>query len=991
MPRRELLTAAQRFELLAFPDDESALIRLATLSKEDSAFIRQHRGDHNRLGLAVLMVYLRYPGRVLGPNEQPHARILGIIAAQLRVTSAVWDLYARRDETRREHLQELLARTGLVQFTRGHYRELAALLLPVAMQTTQGIVLARAAVEALRRQRVLLPPVAALEKLCAAVATRAQRDVYRLLTRALTDGQRTALDALLLPYSERPVSRLAWLRQSPGDPSARAVLAHIERLRAIREIGLPPDIGHSIHQNRLLQLAREGGQTAVYQIEEYETDRRHATLIAILLDTSASLTDETINLHDRLIGSFFTKAKHKYEKRFAADGKAVNEKVRLYAKVGAALIAAKEAKSDPFEAIEAVVPWEAFTASVKEAQDLARDTEFDSMALLAEHYIQLRRYAPTFLDTFEFRGAPARQNLLDAIALLREMNRTEVRKVPADAPTTFLGPRWKRFVIKDDGVDRKFYELAVMSELKNALRSGDISVPGSRQFKDFDEYLISRTEFDSQRRDDRLGLSAPTSARIWLDERLARLREALDETNRLAVAGELPDVELNERGLRITPLDNATPPAGKTLRQRAYDLLPRVKITDLLLEVDQWTGFTRHFTHLKNDAEPADRTLLLTAILADAFNLGLEKMADACPGTSLAKLSWLVAWHIRDETYQKGLVDLVNYQHKLPFASYWGEGTTSSSDGQRYQAGGHGRAAGYRNAKYGSEPGVLFYTHISDQYAPFYTKVINSPVRDATHVLDGLLYHESDLLIEEHYTDTAGFTDHVFGLFPFEGFVFAPRIADLPDKNLYVPGQASDWPALSALIGGTINQKVVEREFDDVLRLAASIKQGTVTASLILRKLGAYPRQNSLAVGLREIGRIERTLFTLKWLRDPVLRRRVSAGLNKGEARNSLARAVFFYRLGEIRDRSYDNQRYRASGLNLVVAAITLWNTVYLERAIATLRQHEEIDESLMPHVTPLGWNHIILTGDYVWHANKRVANGRFRPLRPVKSGTPKS
>ncbi len=179
---------------------------------------------------------------------------------------------------------------------------------------------------------------------------------------------------------------------------------------------------------------------------------------------------------------------------------------------------------------------------------------------------------------------------------------------------------------------------------------------------------------------------------------------------------------------------------------------------------------------------------------------------------------------------------------------------------------------------------------------------------------------------------------------------------------------------------------MVEREFDDVLRLAASIKHGTVTASLILRKLGAYPRQNSLAVGLCEIGLIERTLFTLKWLRDPVLRRRVSAGLNKGEARHSLARAVFFYRLGEIRDRSYDNQRYRASGLNLVVAAITLWNTVYLERAIATLRQHEEIDESLMPHVTPLGWNHIILTGDYVWHANRRVANGWFRPLRSARS-----
>jgi len=140
-------------------------------------------------------------------------------------------------------------------------------------------------------------------------------------------------------------------------------------------------------------------------------------------------------------------------------------------------------------------------------------------------------------------------------------------------------------------------------------------------------------------------------------------------------------------------------------------------------------------------------------------------------------------------------------------------------------------------------------------------------------------------------------------------------------------------------IGGPLNVKLMEQQFDEVMRLAASIKQGTVTASLILRKLAAYPRQNSLATGLREYGRLERTLFTLKWLRDPALRRRLTGGLNKGEARNALARTMFFHRPGEIWDRSYENQRYRASGLNLVIAAITLWNTVYLERAVNALRE----------------------------------------------------
>lgn len=133
------------------------------------------------------------------------------------------------------------------------------------------------------------------------------------------------------------------------------------------------------------------------------------------------------------------------------------------------------------------------------------------------------------------------------------------------------------------------------------------------------------------------------------------------------------------------------------------------------------------------------------------------------------------------------LADLVNAQFGHPFAEHWGDGTTSSSDGQNFRIGSKAESTGHINPKYGSSPGRTFYIHISDQYAPFHTKVVDVGVRDSTYVLDGLLYHESDLRIEEHYTDTAGFTDHVFALMHLLGFRFAPRIRDLEDTKLYHP------------------------------------------------------------------------------------------------------------------------------------------------------------------------------------------------------------
>ena len=284
MPRRELLTCTERLQLLAFPEDEGELIRVATLTKADLAFVRQHRGDHNRLGIAVLMIYLRYPGRVLGEDEKPHDPVLGLIAVQLQIPIVAWDLYADRDETRREHLAELLSLLDMKQFSTRHYRALSEWLEPTALQTTRGMVLAQVVVEELRKRLIVLPPVAVIERLCAEAATRAQRKILTILSEDLSPEQKSQLDGLLEMREGSPYSTLAWLRLPPGAPTARAILAHIERLRAIREIQISPEASRRVHQNRLLQLAREAGQTAVYHFKDYEPDRRYGTLVALMVD-----------------------------------------------------------------------------------------------------------------------------------------------------------------------------------------------------------------------------------------------------------------------------------------------------------------------------------------------------------------------------------------------------------------------------------------------------------------------------------------------------------------------------------------------------------------------------------------------------------------------------------------------------------------------------------------------------------------------------------
>jgi len=971
MPTREVLSPSQRAQFTDIPHaiGERELARYYTLSPEEMAVIAQRRRPSNRLGFAVQLCYLRFPGRPLHANEQVAEPILAYIAAQLDLDPAVMRDYAReRDTTRREHLGEIQLTFGFRPFDAPAYRALAAWLLPTALGTDSGVALVMALVEEMRDRKIVAPALYLIERLAWETRRRAQRQVSQRLTVGLTPADRTRLDALLAVAPERRQTPLAWLRQPPGKPSPPTILALIERLTSIRALGLDHTLARRVHQNRLLQLAREGGRYSPAFLARFEPTRRHATLVAFLIETAATLTDQIIDLHDRLMTGYLHRSEQAHATQFHASGKAINEKVRLYAAVGTALITAREGANDPYQAIQSVLPWEAFVRTVAEAGQLARPANFDYLDHLDAFYGQVRRYAPLLLDTLEFRGAPPSQPLLRALRVLKELNAADTRKVPQGAPTAFVKPRWAGHVFTDTGIDRHYYELCALHELRNGLRSGDVWVTGSRQFKAFEDYLLPDDAWQELKDAGPLPLAIPTDVAVYLVQRRQDLHEQLATVADLMAADALPDVRLRKGKLTITPLPKAVPDAAEELAERAYARLPWVKITDLLVAVDGLTDFSRHFTHLHTGAPPRDKAALFAAILADATNLGLSKMANACPGLTFARLSWVSDWSLRDETYAKALAELVNYHHSLPFAAYWGDGTTSSSDAQRFPVGGRREATAQVNAKYGHEPSIMFYTHISDQYAPFHIKAISATAHQAPYVLDGLLYHETDLRIEEHYTDTGGVSDHLFGMCPPLGFRFAPRIRDLADRRLYTLEPPATYLALAPLIGGDVDVKRIEAHWDDLLRLFTSVRLGTVTASQILRKLAAYPRQNGLAVALREMGRIERTLYVLTWFQSPELRRRVTGGLNKGEARNALARAILFNRRGTVQDRSYEDQRNRASGLNLVVAAIILWNTLGLEQAIEAMRaEGEDVPEEYLEHVAPLGWEKIILTGEYVW------------------------
>jgi Transposase and inactivated derivatives, TnpA family len=279
------------------------------------------------------------------------------------------------------------------------------------------------------------------------------------------------------------------------------------------------------------------------------------------------------------------------------------------------------------------------------------------------------------------------------------------------------------------------------------------------------------------------------------------------------------------------------------------------------------------------------------------------------------------------------------------------------------------------NTHYGNKGGAM-YRHVSDQYTPFYVRMLEA--RDSNHVLDGLLHHGTDLEILDHSTDTAGYTEQMFALTYFLGFNFKPRIKNLSQQQLY----AFENIEIGETKFKKINEKIILENYTEVKRLVESIRCGKVKASLILQKIDSYARDNGVAKGLKEIGRILKTKYILDYYSDGILRKEVQKMLNKGESINSLGRLMFFGKNGRLNESSIESQLEKASCLNILLSSLIIWNSRYLEKVYNIVKDKEWFDENEFKRVSPLGTQYVNFYGKYIFEEEIFTTEDGLRPIK---------
>jgi len=993
----DFLTSEQRASYGGFAGEPSRaqLERYFRFEGDDALRIRDRRRAHNRLGFAIQLGTVRFLGTFLSSQLEVPAGVVGYVAEHLGVDAACFAEYAERFQTQHDHAREIRRWCGYRDFTAVEHDELERWLYTRASGSTEApSVLFDLATARLLERRVLLPGVTTIARLVSAAREQAAVDLYERVVEGAADFQLARLEALAIVPDGARSSELDRLRRAPATISADALIAALGRVRELAAFELAPLDG--VPPARVRALARYGAAAKAQSFSRLAPRRRQAILLATVHHLHATAIDDSLDLLDRLIDKLGSRIERAQESERARTRPALNRASRTMWRAIQTMLdnAPTDTAMIPAQAIFAAVSREELLACGENIEQVTRPPEHLRIEQLVRRYSYVRRFLPALLDTIAFDVAPGGQAVLEAIAAVQRIEgrrRIEVGEVPLQL---VRGP-WLELVLTSDGLlDRAAYTMCVLDQLRRALRRRDVFVPASSRYTDPRAQLISGPAWLAARDGVCASLNLPSTPSAAIDEAAEQLDDAYRATAARLDENDALQIVQSDDGrdqIDLEQLEKLPESAALTeLRGQIAGLLPLIDLPDLLLEVNRWTGFMGEFCHVAGAGGHIDEldTSVCALLIAEACNVGIEPVcAPHAKALTRSRLSWVDQNYIRPETITTANERLVDYQRGLPLAEAFGSGELASVDGMRFVVPVRTINAGPNPRYFATGSGVTWLNCMSAQFAGLHALVVPGTIRDSLHLLDTILEQDPQQQPQIVTTDTASYSDQVFGLFKLLGRQFAPRLADLPAKRFWRIDPTADYGALNGIARHRINTRLISEQWDDLLRLAGSLHRGTVPASQVLRVLQGGGRPTRLGQALAEYGRIAKTTHMLAYIDDSDYRRQIRGQLNKHEARHSLARKVFYGQRGQLRQRYREGQEDQLGALGLVLNAIAIWNTRYMHAALdqldntagAALGEH-------LARLSELSHAHINELGRYSFEFTPPLTADQLRPLREHSS-----
>ena len=606
--------------------------------------------------------------------------------------------------------------------------------------------------------------------------------------------------------------------------------------------------------------------------------------------------------------------------------------------------------------------------------------ETDFYNALENQSLTLQKRLSRIIKNLDFNATNSKSSLLDAIRYFRETD----GQIGQNPPHAFLDQRKLNHLLDRKGKVRPLlYKSLLFIQIADGIKSGAINLMHSYRYLSIDEYLINKKSWLMNKKDylERAELTVYSSAQETIAPLQIKLDDQYHAVNESINNGKNPYISFNKAGEVIVD----TPKVEKIETLRIAELLKQenyISILDVLSVIDQMTDFSdclQHYRVVQQIKRPKP-IVFYAGIMAKGCNIGLGKLASVSKGINGNTLETVVNWHFSNDYLMAANNRIIRFINKLALPNFMKRTLGklhTSSDGQKRNVDFDSILANFSFKYHGSGRGVSIYDFIDERHVLFHSLTMSSSEREAAYVIDGLMCND-EIKSDIHSTDTHGYSDLVFAITHLLGISFAPRLAKIKKRTLYSFGNRKTYQksGYKILPDQSINMQLINDNWDDILRLVATIKLKENTASQILKRLSSYAKENPLYQGLKEFGKLIKTMFLLTYIDNLELRQAIQKQLNKIELANKFSDAVFFDNNQEFKQGSREEQEIAMSCKILLQNAIVLWNYLFLSQLLATTEDPDKRAELLMiiKNGSIMSWQHINMLGEYDFR-NKPAVN----------------
>lgn len=903
---------------------------------------RYARRPERRLALLVLLKcfqFLRYfPAVDVIPVE-----IVEHVSATLGTPPAQSIEYPEAHTALYRHHKAIRDLLGVQPYTDAQTRKLAIRIA----QEAAGIVETRSdiiniVIDELVRLGRELPVFRTLDDIAEQAHATAQAQLHTRIAQRLSAAQRMWLDQLL--DAELPARRTLYnqVKRSAKKASRKHLDLLLDQLLWLESLPDCDALLDDVPATKLKHMAEMAAVLDAADMKDLRPAKRYALILALIRQMRIRARDDVAEMFIRRIGAIHKSAREELQVIQARQRELSEELVATLEQVLEILAEGLDDAATGQRVRDLLAPHGNLDQLRADCEAIRVWSGGNHLPLVWKPFSSWRAAMFRMAEALQFEAATQDRSLLDALQVVLDNEHRKAEWIADDVNLSFASERWRKLVRRSHGLgnptNRRYLEVCVFSHLSSDLRCGDVCIDGSEAFADYRKQLLSWDECKERLPDycDRVGIAS--SAAEFVDG----LKQLLTDTA-AQVDKEFPqhagDVVIGSNGeptLRRTTAREV--PASAIALQAAIEnrTSPR-NLLDILANIEHWTGFTRNFGPLSGD-DPKLRNArerYLLAVFAMGCNLGPTQAArHLSNGVTPHQLSYANQRHMSLEQLDNACRDLTELYLRLDLPKLWGDGKKVAADGTQYDfyeqnllVGMHFR---YRRM------GAVAYRHVADNYIAVFRHFIPPGVLEAIYVIEGLMKAGLSVQADTVYSDTHGQSETVFAFTHLVGIQLMPRIRNWKDLRFYRPEKGTRYRHIDRLFSDVADWKLIRDHWRDLMQVAISIQAGRIASPMLLRKLSHEGRHNRLFAAARELGRVLRTVYLLRWISSKEMRQEVSATTNKIESYHAFTKWLDFG--GDvITENDPNEQQKRVRYIDLVASAVILQNTVDMMRVLQEL------------------------------------------------------